>query len=85
MSDADGQAASRGNDATGASNSSKEAATAAEASVSVNFLLRNFTEMNKLWTRMQRSMPASDARDSIRTVRLLSLLQDVLASCCTAS
>jgi hypothetical protein len=42
---------------------------AGAASVSVNFLLRNFTEMNKLWTRMQRNLPPSDARDSIRQVR----------------
>lgn len=41
---------------------------AGAATVSVNFLLRNFAEMNKLWTRMQRNMPHSDARDSIRTV-----------------
>lgn len=39
------------------------------ALVSINFLLRNFSEMNKLWTRMQRNLPPSDARDIIRTVR----------------
>ena len=44
---------------------------ASDASVSVNFLLRNFVEMNKLWTRMQRNTPPSESRDRARRVRLL--------------
>lgn len=40
------------------------------AAVSLRFVLRNFCEMNKLWTRMQRNLPHSDARDVVRTVRL---------------
>jgi hypothetical protein len=45
------------------------AAEAQGTALSLKFLLRNFCEMNKLWTRMQRNLPHSDARDVIRTVR----------------
>jgi hypothetical protein len=43
------------------------------ALVSITFLLRNFSEMNKLWTRMQRNLPQSDARDVVRKVFPASL------------
>jgi hypothetical protein len=51
-----------------ASSSHSPEPLAGAASISVVFLLRNFAEMNKLWTRMQRNMPQSDARDLVRTV-----------------
>jgi hypothetical protein len=44
------------------------------ALVSITFLLRNFSEMNKLWTRMQRNLPPSDARDVVRKVCPVLLL-----------
>jgi hypothetical protein len=52
-----------------ASSSHSPEPLAGAASISVVFLLRNFAEMNKLWTRMQRNMPQSEARDLVRMVR----------------
>lgn len=53
--------------ATSGSSSKPGSGQASGASVSIAFLLQNFTEMNKLWTRMQRNLPPSEARDTVRT------------------